>query len=395
MKKTRLKENALVTTATKTDKSFAVIAIFTRPESIRQRAFFWLFLLCVSGLCSGLRPAAGQNMVSAADLLQRAAQAEEKALAKDAGPGLTRFYQLEKHALGNDGATRYTLTVTRQAQSGKTEIFRLYDATGQLVAGDWRTANTRKLYRMDAIPAVTTAQPADNPEWVTLDTLLLVKPGAAALRDLLAASTQTVVAETAEAYLVTCQFAAAGEPPGLIKARLTLRRTDNQVAAQVFLFEGKEEITEYRILPLSAPPVTLLPDIAAVAQIEQEMLPAKAAPPAPDTPASARDTPKRGLATEPIVPAGPLNVGLLMGRAVRQPAPIYPELARRYRLGGTVTIYLELNEKGSVAKIIRVEGPALLQSAAADTARKWTFIPTLVKGQAVRVTGYITFTFKS
>ena len=95
------------------------------------------------------------------------------------------------------------------------------------------------------------------------------------------------------------------------------------------------------------------------------------------------------------MPAGPLNIGLLVGKAVRQPTPIYPELARRYRLGGTVTVYLELNEKGSVAKITRLEGPAFLRGAAADAARKWTFTPTLVKGQRVRVTGYITFIFKS
>lgn len=60
---------------------------------------------------------------------------------------------------------------------------------------------------------------------------------------------------------------------------------------------------------------------------------------------------------------------------------------------GVVTVYLEVDEKGLVVAVPRTEGPQMLKKAAEDAARKWKFRPTMIDGQPVRVTGFISFNF--
>ena len=90
---------------------------------------------------------------------------------------------------------------------------------------------------------------------------------------------------------------------------------------------------------------------------------------------------------------GPVAVGSLAGKARQRVSPTYPQLARTARISGVVTVYLVVNEKGEVESVQRADGPAQLQQAATEAARRWRFIPTVVDGQAVRVSGYLSFNF--
>jgi protein TonB len=89
----------------------------------------------------------------------------------------------------------------------------------------------------------------------------------------------------------------------------------------------------------------------------------------------------------------PVAVGSLAGKARQRVSPTYPALARTARVSGVVTVYLVVNEKGEVESVERAEGPAQLQQAATDAARRWKFTPTVIDGQPVRVTGYLSFNF--
>lgn len=90
----------------------------------------------------------------------------------------------------------------------------------------------------------------------------------------------------------------------------------------------------------------------------------------------------------------PLEIGAaLITKAKDQVAPTYPQTARQAHVTGKVTVYLIVDEKGEVASIERTDGPQLLRRAAEDAARHWKFRPTVVNGQPVRVTGYISFNF--
>jgi periplasmic protein TonB len=92
-------------------------------------------------------------------------------------------------------------------------------------------------------------------------------------------------------------------------------------------------------------------------------------------------------------PAQPINVGSLVEKATQRVPPSYPAIAKSAHVTGVVTVFLELDEKGSVAVVHRTDGPQMLRQAAVDAARKWKFKPTLVDGQPVRVIGYINFSF--
>ncbi|MDT7543045.1 MAG: periplasmic protein TonB [Acidobacteriota bacterium] len=92
-------------------------------------------------------------------------------------------------------------------------------------------------------------------------------------------------------------------------------------------------------------------------------------------------------------PTQPVEVGSLISRASQTVAPTYPAAARSARIGGKVTVYLLLDEKGEVAAVQRTEGNDLLRRAAEEAARRWRFRPTIINGQPVRVTGSLNFTF--
>lgn len=89
----------------------------------------------------------------------------------------------------------------------------------------------------------------------------------------------------------------------------------------------------------------------------------------------------------------PVAVGSLIGKAKARVPPSYPTLARTARVTGNVTVFLIVNEKGEVESVMRAEGPQQLQQAAIEAARRWKFNPTVIDGQPVRVTGYLSFNF--
>jgi protein TonB len=89
----------------------------------------------------------------------------------------------------------------------------------------------------------------------------------------------------------------------------------------------------------------------------------------------------------------PVAVGSLVGKAKSRVPPSYPALARTARVSGSVTVFLVVNEKGEVESVMRADGPQQLQQAAIEAARRWKFNPTVIDGQPVRVTGYLSFNF--
>ncbi|MCA1591399.1 MAG: TonB family protein [Acidobacteria bacterium] len=88
-----------------------------------------------------------------------------------------------------------------------------------------------------------------------------------------------------------------------------------------------------------------------------------------------------------------ISVGPLIGKAKQRISPSYPSLAKSARVTGVVTVYLIVNEKGDVDSVLRTDGPPQLQQAAAEAARRWKFLPTMIDGQPARVSGFLSFSF--
>jgi protein TonB len=89
----------------------------------------------------------------------------------------------------------------------------------------------------------------------------------------------------------------------------------------------------------------------------------------------------------------PISGGVLNGKAVNLPMPEYPDFARRSRISGVVSVEVVIDEKGKVISAKAVSGPGMLQQAAVSAALRAKFSPTMLSGQAVKVTGVINYNF--
>ncbi|MFY9573219.1 MAG: energy transducer TonB [Blastocatellia bacterium] len=114
-----------------------------------------------------------------------------------------------------------------------------------------------------------------------------------------------------------------------------------------------------------------------------------------DAPPRPIDPPKAQTQTR-VVDNKPLLVSsrVLQGKAIERVVPIYPELPKRIRLQGDVSIEVIISPNGQVESARVVSGHPMLINSALDAARRWRFEPTLLNNLPVRVTGVITFVFK-
>lgn len=106
-----------------------------------------------------------------------------------------------------------------------------------------------------------------------------------------------------------------------------------------------------------------------------------AAPPPPPPPPAKKEPPKT------------ISGGVLNGKATSLPKPPYPPAARAVRAAGAVSVQVLISETGSVISANAVSGHPLLRPAAVAAARGAKFSPTLLSGQAVKVSGVITYNF--
>jgi protein TonB len=103
--------------------------------------------------------------------------------------------------------------------------------------------------------------------------------------------------------------------------------------------------------------------------------PALAPPPPPPPP------PKVAAPVEPV------RVGGLVKepRVVKMTPPVYPSLASKARVSGTVVLEATLTAQGTVEAIRLVSGHPLLAQAAIDCVKKWVYEPTYLNGEPVAV----------
>jgi hypothetical protein len=86
---------------------------------------------------------------------------------------------------------------------------------------------------------------------------------------------------------------------------------------------------------------------------------------------------------------GPINGGMLNGKAIYLPVPEVPSTEAQ----GVVLVAVVVDEQGSVIEARAVSGPSVLHAAAVNAARLARFSPTLLMGEAVRVSGTLSYNF--
>ena len=85
--------------------------------------------------------------------------------------------------------------------------------------------------------------------------------------------------------------------------------------------------------------------------------------------------------------------GVVNGKALSLSQPGYPAAARAVNAAGTVNVQVTIDEEGNVISANAVSGHPLLRQAAVEAARSATFKPTLLSGQAVKISGIIVYNF--
>jgi TonB family protein len=73
--------------------------------------------------------------------------------------------------------------------------------------------------------------------------------------------------------------------------------------------------------------------------------------------------------------------------------PVYPALARAAGVQGTVVLQVEISTEGRVQNVSVMSGHALLNDAAIQAVRQWTYKPFVLNGQAIPVTTTATVNF--
>jgi TonB family protein len=85
---------------------------------------------------------------------------------------------------------------------------------------------------------------------------------------------------------------------------------------------------------------------------------------------------------------------ILNGKALRLPAPVFPDLARITGTSGIVVVRILIDEEGKVINASDMcQGSPYLTSAAIHAARKAMFSPTKVNGVPIQVSGVVVYNF--
>ena len=98
---------------------------------------------------------------------------------------------------------------------------------------------------------------------------------------------------------------------------------------------------------------------------------------------------------DPPRQAGPVRVAQLpvAPRKIADARPLYPEIARRARVEGTVVLEAVLDPTGRVTQLRVMKSVPLLDQAALDAVAQWRYTPSVYGGHPVSVLMTITIRF--
>lgn len=88
-----------------------------------------------------------------------------------------------------------------------------------------------------------------------------------------------------------------------------------------------------------------------------------------------------------------ISLGVINGKALDKPQPVYPQIARAAHAQGIVTVAILVDESGKVISAQATGGHPMLRPSAVAAAYRARFTPTLLSQQPVKVSGFITYNF--
>ncbi len=88
-----------------------------------------------------------------------------------------------------------------------------------------------------------------------------------------------------------------------------------------------------------------------------------------------------------------VSFGVVNGKARQLAVPSYPAAGKAVRATGAVNVQVTIDESGNIISANAVSGHPLLRHSAEQSALKSSFMPVMLSGQPVKVTGVIVYNF--
>lgn len=161
----------------------------------------------------------GPVSVSAAELLSRSASAEE---AGNPGAVTHSIVRLEERQAGGRVRSGRQIRVWRSAGTGLT-VRRLYDEHGQLMAGEWRSADGSRAVYLSPQARADSTRDADDVS-LKVDDVWRLGLSARDFTVLIGREANATVEEKGDSYLLTYEGGAETAVRGLVRATLILNR---------------------------------------------------------------------------------------------------------------------------------------------------------------------------
>ncbi|MGD0832559.1 MAG: energy transducer TonB [Terracidiphilus sp.] len=84
----------------------------------------------------------------------------------------------------------------------------------------------------------------------------------------------------------------------------------------------------------------------------------------------------------------------MAGMIVHKVATDYPPIARAAGMQGIVVLQAEIDKDGRIKDLHVISGPAMLQMAALDAVKQWTYKPFIFEGDPIEVETTINIVFR-
>jgi len=116
--------------------------------------------------------------------------------------------------------------------------------------------------------------------------------------------------------------------------------------------------------------------------------PTAAAPPEPPPTPTPPPVPK-------FQPREPMRIASSLQRSllIHQVNPVFPDLARRARIEGTVVVEALISKSGDIDSLRIISGNPLFNQAVIDAVKQWRYQPTILNGEPIDVITTITVNF--
>jgi RNA polymerase sigma factor (sigma-70 family) len=209
--------------------------------------------------------------LSATVLLERAALAEQ-ATQKTPDRVSHRFINLEERRSAEGAIVARRRIELWQHHANGNSARRLYDDANHLIAGAWQKPDgSRTVFLHGSKPRSESSPSSPGDLLLNLEDIWQLEPSAQSFRSLIGEPAVVDVQERSTTYVLTSEKPRSIGASRLLKARLTLNKSDFHAIEQTLLVQRGNELREYRFVEASSELLPLTAVTPRVFEIEPEL----------------------------------------------------------------------------------------------------------------------------